>query len=313
MEDYFNTTLSELQKIDLYPFVGKHFEIQLKRDDLIDELVSGNKWRKLKYNVEKALHLNAEGLVTLGGAHSNHLIATAKACAVVGIKSIGFVRGEELNQFANPTLKECAAFGMELIFISRAEYKLKNEKFYKDDIKLRYPNYFLVPEGGSNYYGAIGCQEINKELPQGITDIVLSAGTGTTAAGLLLGAKDFQKIHVVSALKGNWMQDEVAQLLKYITFDTETVGDLLKQANFVYSAHRGGYAKIDASILKLIRSFYKTYGVRLDAIYTAKTMLWLIEEIKKNNFTEEQNIVFLHTGGIQGMDYLMTKKKINLF
>lgn len=313
MNDYFNTTLSELQKIDLSPFVGKPFDIQIKRDDLIDDVVSGNKWRKLKYNVEKALHIKADGIITFGGAHSNHLIATAKACAVVGIKSIGFVRGEELNQQANPTLSKCADFGMHLVFISREEYKLKNEKFYKDDLQLRYPNYYLVPEGGANYYGAIGCQAINKELPLSVTDIVVSAGTGTTASGLLLGAKKEQTVHIVSALKGNWMYDEVAQLLKYITFDVDTVNELLNQANFVYNAHRGGYAKIDKYTLDFIRAFYKHYKIRLDAIYTAKSMLWLIEEIKQNNISNHQNVVFVHTGGVQGMQYVMLKNKINLF
>lgn len=313
METFFNTTLSTLHKINLKAFTGQDFEIIIKRDDLIDALVSGNKWRKLKYNVEKALHQKADGIITFGGAHSNHLIATAKACSKIGLKSIGFVRGEELNTTSNPTLQKCVQFGMQLIFLSREEYKMRNEKFYKDDVKLKYPNYYLVPEGGANFYGAIGCQEIMKELPKETTDIIVSAGTGTTAAGLILGANSHQKIHIVSALKGDWMKDEVAQLLKYITFDTDTAEELIDNAQFQYNAHRGGYAKLDNDLLEFISTFYQEYQIKLDAIYTAKSMLWLIEEVKKGNFTINSTVVFLHTGGVQGMDYLMKKKGIHLF
>lgn len=313
MEAFFNTALSTLQKINLKAFVGQDFEIQIKRDDLIDNLVSGNKWRKLKYNVEKALHLKAKGILTFGGAHSNHLIATAKACNKINLKAIGFVRGEELNQYANPTLKRCAELGMELIFLTREEYKMRNEKFYKDDIKLRLPNYYLVPEGGANYYGAIGCQEIIKELPKETTDIIVSAGTGTTAAGLILGAGSTQKVHVISALKGDWMEEEVAQLLKYITFDEETVEGLVDRSAFIYNAHRGGYAKVDDQLLDFTKAFFEEYKIKLDAIYTAKAMMWLIEEVKKGLFQPGQKIVFIHTGGVQGMSYLMKQKKINLF
>lgn len=313
MDDFFNTTLSVLHKIDLKPFVGKSFDIQLKRDDLIDAFVSGNKWRKLKYNIEKALHTKAKGVITFGGAHSNHLIATAKACNKINLKSIGLVRGEELNSDSNPTLKKCVHFGMELVFLSREEYKMRNEKFYKDDVKLKYPNYYLVPEGGANFYGAVGCQEIMKELPKETTDVIVSAGTGTTATGLILGANSNQKIHIVSALKGNWMEDEVTQLLRYITFDDETVEDLVNRASFQSNSHRGGYAKIDDDLLTFIQDFYKHFQIKLDAIYTAKTMLWLIEEIKKGTFNSSSKLVFLHTGGVQGMDYVMKKKGIALF
>lgn len=302
---------SILEKIKFSNNEKEVFEILVKRDDLIHPIVSGNKWRKLKYSVAKAQQNKNEAILTFGGAHSNHLVATAAACKEFGLKSIAYVRGEELNENANPTLQKCKELGMQLHFISREEYNLKHEKFYTDELHIEHPNVYIVPEGGANYYGIIGCSEIIGELPENTTDIVVSAGTGTTAAGLLMGCSPNQKIHIVSALKGDWMEEEVKKLLMYTLFDEEVVNEMLEKANFVYDAHCGGYAKTSEELIKFIQDFYIETQLKLDPIYTGKTMLWLSEYLKEDNI--KGNAVFIHTGGLQGAEYMQEQKNLILY
>lgn len=305
----------QVSPLEEFEFKGtaafKEFSCFIKRDDLIHPVVSGNKWRKLKYSIAKAEQNKNTGILTFGGALSNHLVATAAACKEVGLKAIGYVRGEELNAGSNPTLQQCAELGMELHFVSREEYNLKSEKFYTDELHIDHPNVYIVPEGGANYYGIIGCSEIIGELPEETSDIVVSAGTGTTAAGLLMGSRAHQKIHIISALKGDWMEEEVKKLLMYSLFDEEIVDEIMTRANFVYDAHCGGYAKTNEELIQFIQNIYQTTQLKLDPVYTAKSMLWLSKNIE--NLNANAKPVFIHTGGLQGARFMQEKLNINLY
>ncbi|MDG0973199.1 MAG: pyridoxal-phosphate dependent enzyme [Crocinitomicaceae bacterium] len=280
---------------------GRVFDFYVKRDDLIDPLVSGNKWRKLKYNIEQARHKSSEGILSFGGAHSNHLVATAKACHVAGLKSVGFVRGEELSYNSNSTLMDCAQLGMELVFISREEYRNKEDWEYMNQVRHGFPSFHIVPEGGSNFYGIIGCQEILKETPNDFDHVFVSAGTGTTAAGVILSAGPHTKVHVVSALKGDFMEAQVSKMLNSVVFDEELVEELKGKTVFHDNAHFGGYAKTTPELLRFIKTILAQTQLPIDSVYTGKALYELLRTWKKGELVEHPKVLFIHTGGLQGM------------
>ena len=203
---------SIVQRIESGFLQENKVELFFKRDDLLHQEISGNKWRKLKLNIDKCVHQKSEGILTFGGAYSNHLVATASVCSSVGLKSIGVVRGNELNAESNDTLKRCESYGMELQFISREEYGLRNERYYHEELLVENSNYHVVPEGGANNLGMIGCQEIISEIDLEFDSIFVAQGTTTTSCGLALGVDEDQKIYVVPALKGFDSFDEMSVL-----------------------------------------------------------------------------------------------------
>src|SRR6218665_2007544 len=210
----FDTSTSILQELQSPLFKERNCRVFVKRDDLIDAEVSGNKWRKLKYYLEQARFLKKYGIVTVGGAFSNHLLAVASACNKAGIKSIGIVRGEELTIQSNANLQRCAELGMELEFISRVDYAGRNEDWFKEDVLERHRNFLFVPEGGSGYHGLIGCQELVKELPENYDHIFVAQGTCTTSVGILLGIGGDTQLHCVPVLKGFDSEKEMWPLLR---------------------------------------------------------------------------------------------------
>ena len=296
----FNTENSIVQQIEITNCSNDTFLIDIKRDDLIDDLVSGNKWRKLKYNILAAQAKKNDTLVTFGGAYSNHLIATAKAAALCGLKSVGIVRGDELNSNANETLKACAAFNMQLVFVSREEYHLKDDKSYLEQLHIDFPNAFIIPEGGANFYGLTGCQEIWRELPKHYTDVVVSAGTGTTAAGILSGMPDKMRLHVFSALKGDFMEKEILHKIAYGFHNSDFTEHCANKLQVYSEDYFGGYGKHSQELLTFIRQTKNKYDLPLDQVYTGKAFFQLIQFIEQNQFNNTDRILFIHTGGLQG-------------
>lgn len=272
----------------------------IKRDDLIDEFVSGNKWRKLKFNILKVQQEKFQGIITFGGAFSNHLIATAAACHKANIKSIGIVRGDELNCRSNETLKNCTDLGMELKFISRSEYNDITEEYFLRNLKHDYPNFYIVPEGGANYLGMVGCQEIWNELDTVFDDVFVACGTSTTAAGLLMGIPEKTKLWTVSVLKGYDGACELKKLYQNSCIDDEQIQEWMNQIEFLNEFHFGGYGKYNEELLNFIDTFHKQTNVQLDQVYTGKAMYALSQTILKNQFNQ-RNILFIHTGGLQGL------------
>jgi 1-aminocyclopropane-1-carboxylate deaminase len=295
----FDVSKSLLQTLVLKKLNTQNIELFVKRDDLIDEYVSGNKWRKLKYNVELAKTLKKSGILTFGGAYSNHLVATAAACHKSGLKAIGIVRGDELTTTSNSILRQCADFGMELQFVSRLDYAARNEKSYHEELNIEFPNYLIVPEGGANYYGMIGCQEILKETANDFDYVVVAQGTTTTSIGLALALPEKTTLIVVPVLKEFDARTEMKTLLGYTGFELSMIDDVLSKVLVLSEYHFGGYGKYTNELLDFMEQVYAETKLPLDPIYTGKALFALQEWVVKNAI-QDKRILFIHTGGIQG-------------
>ncbi len=292
---------SILQEIEIQEFKKRGISLFVKRDDLIDPDISGNKWRKLKYNIALCESKKKTGILTFGGAYSNHLVATAAACQQAGLKAIGLVRGEELNTESNSTLKRCAQLGMELVFISREEYAIRNDKAYHETLGADYPEYQLVPEGGANYYGMVGCQEILSEIDVPFDHVFVAQGTTTTSCGISFGLKEHQKVHVVPVLKGFDSLGEMNSTLSKTGIDKETIEELMSRVEVHDEFHFGGYAKHTPELIAFIRNFHNQHGLKLDPIYTGKAMFALLKALELPKY-DNTTVLFIHTGGLQGIE-----------
>ena len=291
---------SPLQKLESPLLTEKGIELWMKRDDLIHPEISGNKWRKLKYNLLKAKEKGVDTILTFGGAYSNHILAAAASCHNEGLKSIGIIRGEETLPL-NPTLSYARKLGMEIHYVSRSDYQNKTEDWYIQHLRDTLGSFHLVPEGGANYYGVMGCMEILSETQNDFDVICCANGTGTTLAGILLSANIYQKIIGFPALKGGcFIYENVQNLLKYSLFETEMVGDKLSQLKLETDYHFGGYGKIKPELVDFVNSFYSEFNIPLDLVYTGKMMFGLFDLIRKNQFTNGTKIMVVHTGGLQG-------------
>lgn len=291
----FDTGKSILQEINDEQLRNRNIRLFVKRDDLIHPEVSGNKWRKLKYIIEHFRQSKNENILTFGGAYSNHLLATASACNQLNIPAIGIVRGEELNSSSNDLLKRCSELGMRLHFVPREEYELRGMKEYHEELILQFPNSYIIPEGGANYYGMIGCQELVKELPE-CNHIFVAQGTGTTSCGLLLGI-DQQQLHVVPAIKNFDSKGEMRSLCRKSGFDDKIIDELFEKLIIHNDYHFGGYAKQTDELTGFIDFCNNTYQLPLDKVYTAKAFYGMVQELQKKHYTDS-TVVFIHTGGL---------------
>lgn len=282
-------------------FDRRELKLFVKRDDLIHPEVSGNKWRKLYLNVQQAHHAGKKGILTFGGAFSNHLLATAFVCHKLGFQSIGIVRGEELNAQSNQNLKRCSDLGMHLIFITREEYRMKEDWEYLAEIKSEHSSYFILPEGGKNFYGIIGCQEIPAEVNKQndlIQDFWVSIGTGTTAAGMVLGMKEDQSLFCVPSSAYFKVEEELLQLFKRQFNDEDLGRECIQKVKVVHHENIGKYGSSNQVIGEFIHEIQVEIGLPLEEIYTAKTFYGLLKFYQENDKIENRSIVFIHTGGL---------------
>ena len=281
----FEEIYSPVQKITFAPFNN----LSVKRDDLIDPYISGNKWRKLKYVLAKAEEEKKTHLVTFGGAYSNHLVATAAAASRSGLKSTAFVRGEEVQ---NEMLLLCSLFGMKLIFTDRESYRDKH-KLFQQHFANDHQAYF-IDEGGASPEATIGCAEIIGELTETYDHIFCAAGTGTTASGLLKGIQQHQlntKLHIIPVLKGgSFIEDEIVQHTP-----------LSDHLNLHLNYHFGGYAKTTPELISFIKTFTSKTGLLLDPVYTAKMFYAIFDLQKQGIIGKDEKILAIHTGGLMGL------------
>jgi 1-aminocyclopropane-1-carboxylate deaminase len=295
------TIPSPLQKIE-DPVYDKHqLDVYVKRDDLIHVEISGNKWRKLKYNFEKFKSGKFESVLTFGGAFSNHIAATASAGRMFQTPTIGIIRGDELNETSNATLSKAKADGMKLVFVSRQVYEQRYERIYHEELRREFGNVLIIEEGGANFLGAQGVAELAQEISFEPDYIYTAAGTGTTAAGLLLGTKA-SKIIAVSVLKnGNFLTEEIGKILYYSFFDDELVSDYLKRLMLETEYHFGGYGKYTDDLLSFMKTWNAKTGIALEQVYTAKMIYAFEQDILANKIAPNSKVVLLHTGGLQGV------------
>ncbi|SFE21299.1 1-aminocyclopropane-1-carboxylate deaminase/D-cysteine desulfhydrase [Flavobacterium xueshanense] len=273
--------------------------VQIKREDLIHPFVSGNKFRKLKYNLLQAKAENQETLLTFGGAFSNHIAAVAFAGNEKGFKTIGIIRGDELASKVseNPTLLFAQNCGMQLEFISREDYRLKSEVSFLENLKQKFGGFYHIPEGGTNDLAIKGCEEILTSEDADFDYICCSVGTGGTISGIINSVLPHQKVLGFPALKGDFLKEEIRNFVQNDNWELLT------------DYHFGGYAKVNAELTVFINHFYLENQIPLDPIYTGKMVFGVIDLIKKNYFPAKSKILLIHTGGIQGIQGMNMKLK----
>lgn len=282
---YHETPIQELK------LAGPEVRVLVKREDQNHMYVSGNKWWKLKHNLEAALAKKHKTVLTFGGAFSNHLYATAAAASELGLKSIGIVRGEEVQPL-NPTLSFAKSQGMRLEFVSRDDYRKKNESEFIAQLQHRFGDFYLIPEGGTNPLAVRGCEELGKWLSREarFDVIALPVGTGGTMAGLINSLAGKSVLGFSSLKSGSFLKEEVRKLLSRDATDWTIVEDF----------HFGGYGKVTEELKSFIVRFEKEHGIPLDPVYTGKMMFGLAQMIKDGKFADGTTILALHTGGLQG-------------
>lgn len=270
-------------------------EIFLKREDLLHPFVSGNKFRKLKYNLIQAKFENHDKLLTFGGPFSNHLVATAAAGRIEGFKIIGVIRGEVNSQ--NPTLQFCKDNGMTILPVSRSVYSQKDNKLFFESLKQKFGKFYTIPEGGTNRIGIRGCKEILTPKDKYFDVICCSIGTGGTISGLIESSKCYQTIFGFAALNNRKLKNEIKKYTKKNNWEINH--------DYVF----GGFAKVSLELIKFINDFKKIYNISLDPIYTGKLLFGIFDMIKKKRWNFGKRILVIHTGGLQGIIGMNQKLK----
>jgi 1-aminocyclopropane-1-carboxylate deaminase len=261
------------------------------RLDLNHPHISGNKLYKLHYNLAELKKQGKDTLLTFGGAFSNHIAATAAAGKENNIRTIGIIRGDELPEL-NPTLQFAKECGMELHFVARELYRDKEK--LNAFVSEKFPDAYVVPEGGANTPGVAGCKEILKDLEISPDVICCACGTGTTLAGVILSLRDHQQAIGIQVLKAeNYIATEIERWLIHF---------MSSHKNLIVSEeyHFGGYAKTNAELDDFILNFEKEYSIPLDHVYTGKMMYGIMDLLQKNKFKKGQTVIAIHTGGLQG-------------
>ncbi|WP_026724895.1 1-aminocyclopropane-1-carboxylate deaminase/D-cysteine desulfhydrase [Flavobacterium sasangense] len=267
-------------------------ELFIKREDLLHPIISGNKFRKLKYNIQEAKRLGHATLLTFGGAFSNHILAVAGAGAEFGFKTIGVIRGEELECKINenPTLAQAQELGMQFYFVSRAAYRDKEQPSFVSHLHEKYGNFYLVPEGGTNDFAIKGCEEILTDTDKEyFTHIICAVGTGGTISGLINSSSEKQQIIGFSSLKGAFLSEVIRN---FVSKTNWSIND---------NYHFGGYGKVTDELIQFLNSFYSQTAIPLDPVYTGKMVFGILDWIEKGYFPPNAKILMIHTGGLQGI------------
>jgi 1-aminocyclopropane-1-carboxylate deaminase len=302
--------LSIIQKIE-HPLFTKHkLEVQVKRDDLIHDVVSGNKWRKLKYNLSNLNQKEYAGAITFGGSYSNHIHAFAYACKQYNIPCVGIIRGEP-HYANNFTLSWARHWGMHCHFVNRLTYRRRFDANYLNELTQQYPNHLIIPEGGTNTAAIRGVAEIMSELTHQTTfdTLITPVGSGGTLAGLIMGDslqhKSKHKILGVAVLKqAEYLVHDINQLLP----------DNAKNHNnwqLLTQFHRGGYGKMVDQDIHRLKQINQQTGIIFEPVYSGKMMLALMDLIKQGFFQANERIILLHTGGLQGLGGMIEQGRLS--
>ena len=283
---------NETSRTEQVPIHFKNgIEVYMKREDEIHPFVSGNKFRKLKYNIHQANNLGLNSIVSFGGAFSNHIAAVASIGKLAGFETIGVIRGEELEKkwTENPTLSFAVSCGMQLKFVSREVYRRKHEQKVLNGLAIDSSKCLVIPEGGTNALAIKGCEEILTPEDAAYHVICCSVGTGGTISGLINSKFSGQRVLGFPALKGSFLRNEI---LKFATQSDW-------QLNSDY--HFGGYAKVTDQLVSFINTFKAETGIPLDPIYTGKMMFGICDLNDRDFFPKDSKILAIHTGGLQGI------------
>ncbi len=265
----------------------------VRREDLNHPEISGNKYWKLKYNLQEAAKRGFSTILTFGGAYSNHIAATAAACKLCGFKSIGIIRGEDADP-ENPTLATARKNGMLMQKVSRAAYRLKTTEAFADSLCREFGDFYMVPEGGTNGLAIAGAKEMVLGINSAFDYLCLPVGTGGTIAGCIQALEGRKHVLGFAALKGDFLAGEVKQLHEIWKLP------LYNNWHIEGGYHCGGYGKVTLELTGFMAQFERAHGVPLDHVYTGKMMLGIYKMIEKGFFSKGTTVLALHTGGLQG-------------
>ena len=277
----------ELAPLRIDKLIHSPVRVDLLRLDAIHPFVSGNKYFKLKFNLERALAEGADRIISFGGAYSNHLHALAWAAQAYGLPSVGIVRGEAVN---NPTLRDCMAWGMQLHFVSRSDYNNKREDDYLQRWQAQYPNAFLIPEGGDNALGLQGCEHILDGIDTSVYQhLVCAVGTGTTFAGLARSLPETCMAWGVPVFKHhNPILTSLREKIPYSRW------------GWLGGYEDGGFGKYSVALQEKVAAWEREWGIELDRVYTAKMVWAVMDSMDKGLFKAGERVLMVHTGGLQG-------------
>lgn len=292
-------TETPIQEIKTDVLERASVKLLIKREDLNHPFVSGNKWWKLKYNLEEAVRLKHDVLLTFGGAYSNHIFATAAAAHELGLKSIGIIRGERTLPL-NHTLTFALEKGMRLHYVSREDYRHKAEDDFMENLRKRFGDFYSIPEGGTNALAVKGCEEFAKKILSEIEfdNLCLPVGTGGTMAGIVAGFGGEKEVIGFPVLKGGaFLEGKIMRLLKNDSIEA------FKNWKINADYHFGGYGKKTKELRDFISTQWHNHHLPLDQVYGSKMMFGIYDVVKKGNFKKGSTILALHTGGLQGNNY----------
>jgi|TARA_Y100001963_G_C6793769_1_gene457299 1-aminocyclopropane-1-carboxylate deaminase len=293
---------SPLQTINHPLLAARKIQLTIKRDDLIHPQISGNKWRKLKFNLAAMQQLGKSELLTFGGAFSNHIHASAAAGKLFGFTTHGIIRGPELDS-ENPTLRYAKQCGMNLHPVDRVTYRLRHDQNYLAELQHQFPNAYILPEGGTNSAALLGCKELAESLPPA-DYIICPTGSGGTLAGLIEGASQSTTVLGVAVLKQ----------AEYLITDIKQLSNRAKQQQnwqLLCDFHDGGYGKFSANLWQFCQAFNHQHDIPLEPIYSGKMMYALWQLIEQGFFAPHTHIIAIHTGGLQGLDGLRYRNLID--
>lgn len=287
-----------LEHLHLDWLAAAGIEVAILRLDQIDPLISGNKWFKLIEHLKAADRAGAEGIISLGGAHSNHLHALAAAGKRLGFKTVGLLRGHAQE---TPTVQDLQAFGMQLQWLGYGGYRARNQPGFWEPWHAQYPQLYAVPEGGGGLAGALGCAAIQQQAQTQLHTLGwsdyhawwLACGTGTTLAGLVLAEAGAHSVYGALAVPDD----------HGVAPQVESILQAAGQGNGSYAlldASRGGFAKVDPALLAFIEQTEQASGIPLEPLYTGKALLALKQQVEAGKFTTGTRLIFIHTGGLQG-------------
>ena len=283
------TKPSVCQTVAMPLFSDKGITLEIKRDDQIHPVISGNKWRKLKFLLMDAQSKGCQTLVSMGGNWSNHLHALAFAGKELGLKTAAFVRAHE-DQRLTPTLQDCRQWGMELMFTSRLDYAQLRHSFQWDHFAEQFPNSYWISEGGFSELAIKGVEEIGQELEHHYDHIFLGTGSGATLVGVAKACPDSKVVGVASFSGAEYLEEHLEPHLKPQTnwqIDTEH--------------HCGGFAKSNAELEEIMETFHQHNQVTLDSVYNGKCLLAIKDAVEQGRIQSGERVLMIHTGGLQGM------------
>ena len=276
------------QQIFSERYLNNEIEVFIKRLDLIDPFISGNKLFKLKHNVDRALFEKKNMLITFGGAFSNHILATAAYAKKKNIDCLAIVRGEEYSEL-NPLLTLAKEYGMNFCFVSRKEYAKRNDNNYISELIRKYKKAFIVPEGGNNKLGVLGAEEILETQDKSFDYIICPIGTGATLSGIVNSSNRSQKVIGINCI------NDTKDINKNISQKTNKNNwEIINEFNF------GGFAKFDNLLTEYLKKFKLNYKITLDLNYTTKMFFGFEKLIERRYFHRKSKVLLIHTGGTYG-------------